>query len=180
MSSMNSMNIIPRFSFNYNGKPFDLADVVVTPTEYGRLHRYRDGLCVELHIEEYPAYNAVKWTLWFENKGEHDSGLIKDILDCDATWNFGDGSGKTPPLSLFDTVGCAGYEAYLHADRMSEECKVHETKMNLGTSRSYHPLGGRSSSGQMPFFEFYAPGHGLIAAIGWSGQWRASFAHTMG
>ena len=87
------MNIIPRFSFTYKGKPFDLADVVVTPTEYGRLYEYRDGLRVELHIKEYPAYNAVTWMLWFENKGEGDSGLISNILDCDATWCFVDGSG---------------------------------------------------------------------------------------
>ena len=174
------MNLVPRFSFTYNNKPFDLADVTVTPCSYGRLYEYRDGLRVELHIKEFPAYNAIQWTLWFENRGEHDSGRISDILDCDATWCFADGSGKTPPLSLFDTDGCAGYEAYLHADRISEECKVHETKMGLGTSRSFHPLGGRSSSGQMPLFEFYTPGRGLIAAIGWSGQWRARFAHTQG
>ena len=174
------MHIIPRFSFTYNNKPFDLADVTVIPTEYGRLYEYPDGLRVELHITEYPAYNAISWMLWFENTGERDSALIRDILDCDATWCFVDGSGKTPPLSMFDTDGCAGYEAYLRADRISEECKVHETKMKLGTSRAFHPLGGRSSSGQMPFFEFYTEGRGLMAAIGWSGQWRASFAHTMG
>ena len=78
------MNIIPRFSFHYNRKPFDLADAVVTPTDYGRLYACKDGLNVELHIEEFPAYNAIKWTLWYENKGEYDSGLISDILDCDA------------------------------------------------------------------------------------------------
>ncbi len=174
------MHIIPRFSFTYRDKPFDLADVTVTPTEYGRLYEYSDGLRVELHITEYPAYGAVSWMLWLENTGRQDSGLIRDILDCDAAWSFSDGSGKTPPLSMFDTDGCAGYEAYLRADRISEECKVHQTPMPLGTSRAYHPLGGRSSSGQMPFFEFYTEGQGLMAAIGWSGQWRASFTHAMG
>ena len=154
------MHIIPRFSFTYNSKPFDVADVTVTPTEYGRLYTYPDGLRVELHITEYPAYHAISWMLWFENTGGQDSALIRDILDCDATWCFADESCKTPPLSMFDTDGCAGYEAYLHADRISEECKVHETKMPFGTSRSYHPLGGRSSSGQMPFFEFYTEGRG--------------------
>lgn len=81
------MNIVPRFSFKYNRKAFDLADATVTPGDYGFLYRLRDGLQVELHVDEYPAYNAVMWTLWFENKSEHESGLISDILDCDATWS---------------------------------------------------------------------------------------------
>lgn len=174
------MNLIPKFSLRYRNKPFDLADVTVTTTEYGRLYEYRDGLRIELHIREYPAYHAIMWNLWLENCGEHDSGLISDILDCDATWCFADASGKTPPLSLFNTDGCAAYEAYLYSDRIAEECKVHETKLGPGASRSFHPMGGRSSSGQMPFFEFYTPGRGLMAVIGWSGQWNARFAHTQG
>lgn len=174
------MNIVPRFSFKYRDKTFDVADAKVTPTAYGRHYELPDGLCVELHIQTYPAYHAVKWMLWFENKGEHDSGIISDILDCDATWCFADGSGQTPPLSLFDTDGNAGYEAYLYADRTADECKVHETKMPLGKSRSFQPSGGRSASGQMPFFEFHTHNAGLFAAIGWTGQWRATFAHTQG
>ena len=79
------MNLVPRFSFKYRGKPFDLAMARVTPTDYGYLYELTDGLCVELHVKEYPAYNALSWMLWFENRGEYDSGLISDILDCDAT-----------------------------------------------------------------------------------------------
>ncbi len=174
------MNIVPRFSFQYRGKPFNLADARVTPTDYGRLYELSDGLCIELHIQEYPAYNAVKWMLWLENKGEHDSGLIRDILDCDGGWCFADSDGKAAPLFLYDTDGCAGYEAYLHADRVAEECKVHENRLPVGASRSFHPMGGRSSSGLMPFFEFRTGNRGLFAAVGWSGQWRASFAHGQG
>ena len=173
------MNLVPRFSFQYKRRPFDLADVTVTPAEYGRLYEYGDGLCVELHIEEYPAYNAVKWTLWFENKGEHDSGLISDILDCDATWRFTKQEGAAP-LILYDTKGNATYESYLNAGSTSGECAVTVNKLPLGASRRYHPNGGRSGSGQMPFFELYTEGHGLMAAVGWSGQWRAAFTHTDG
>ena len=53
------MNIVPRFSFKYNRKAFDLADATVTPEDYGFLYKLRDGLQVELHVDEYPAYNAV-------------------------------------------------------------------------------------------------------------------------
>ena len=60
------MNVVPRFSFNYRRKPFDLADARVTPAEYGRLYELADGLRIELHVEEWPEYNALSWTLWFE------------------------------------------------------------------------------------------------------------------
>ena len=63
------MNIVPRFSFKYGQKPFDLSMATVTPTDYGYLYELSDGLCVELHIRYYPEYRAVKWLLWFENKG---------------------------------------------------------------------------------------------------------------
>ena len=128
------MNTIPRFSFQYRGKPFDLADAKVSVTEYGRLYELPDGLRIELHVHEYPEYHAVSWMLWLENRGEYDSGLISDLLDCDATWCFAEVPGQTPPLTLYDTDGCAGYEAYLRSDSISEECKVHGTKMSLNTS----------------------------------------------
>ena len=197
------MNIVPRFSFKYNRKAFDLADATVTPEDYGFLYKLRDGLQVELHVDEYPAYNAVMWTLWFENKSEHESGLISDILDCDATWCFvggnggnadatatancgnrgifgtvGTGDGRTP--AIFETAGDLSYETYLYDDATSHECEVTRRQLPRGASRSYHPWGGRSSSGVMPFFDIYIPGRGIIAAVGWSGQWKASFAHLDG
>ncbi|MBP5665841.1 MAG: alpha-galactosidase [Clostridia bacterium] len=176
------MNITPRFSFNYNGKPFDLADAKVTPEEYGFLYKLADELQIELHREEFPAYNAVMWTLWFENKGAHESGLISDILDCDATWCFAGGTGETSATApeIYETAGNLSYETYLHADMTALECEVKKRVLARGASRSYHPWGGRSSSGVMPFFDIYLPGHGLIVAIGWSGQWKATFTHQDG
>ena len=53
------MNIIPRFSFTYNGEPFDLAGAKTTPTEYGSLYELPDGLGIELHRRDYQEYNAV-------------------------------------------------------------------------------------------------------------------------
>jgi alpha-galactosidase len=181
------MDIVPRFSFNYRNKPFDLADAKVTPADYGRLYEPGDGLRIELHIEEWPAYNAISWTLWFENTGDRDSGLISDIRDCDAAWCFAGGSGegagttgRTGQVAVFDTSGNASYESYLLAEKTVSEFSVHRKVLPLGAAADYHPNGGRSASGQMPFFDVYARGRGLIVAVGWSGQWHASFSHLDG
>ncbi|MBU3666453.1 MAG: hypothetical protein FGM15_11350 [Chthoniobacterales bacterium] len=41
--------------------------------------------------------------------------------------------------------------------------------------RVFGPLDGRSSSGQMPFFNLEWRGGGLVMAVGWTGQWQATF-----
>ncbi|MBQ3869177.1 MAG: hypothetical protein II777_01410, partial [Clostridia bacterium] len=74
------MDITPCFSFNYNGKPFDLSGVKVENTGYGRRFALEDGLTLELHIDEYEKYNAIGWTVWLENTSDTESGLISDIL----------------------------------------------------------------------------------------------------
>ncbi len=196
------MNIVPSFSFKYKGRPFDIADAKVVGTEYGRRYELPDGLTVEMHIEAYPEYSAVKWMLWFENRGARDTGIISDIRDCDAAWCFMDGPGRSVKVSLFDTTGNTSYESYLTEEDCSTEYSVHEKVLSPGVTAKYHPLGGRSASGQMPFFELFAAdkksvgngygaacsglsgagavGNGLFAAIGWSGQWTAAFTRKDG
>lgn len=173
------MNITPQFSLNYKGKPFGLPSVTVTNTGYGREYRLPDGLCIELHIEEYKEYNAAEWSLWFENKSENESGLISDICDCDALWCFAP-DGKKTAVTLYETTGNTSYESYLYEDQTATEFSVHERSLPLNLRREYRPWGGRSCSGQMPFFELRAKDRGLIAAVGWSGQWRASFVREDG
>ena len=175
------MNIIPRFSFTYDGEPFDVSDANVTPTDYGFLYELQDGLCIELHRRDYPAYNAVGWTLWFENKSKTDSGLIQDVCDCDIPFWFGGENGEKTRVSVFDTAGNQSYETYRHADQVAREFEVTENVLLHGSSLCYHPRGGRSSSYRMPFFDLYTSDHrGLIVAVGWSGQWQASFSHLDG
>ena len=134
------MNIIPRFSFTYNGRPFEISGAKVTAAEYGFLYELSDGLCIELHKCEYLKYNAVGWTLWFENKSKTESGLISDVCDCDAAWCFGGNGGKSK-VSVFDTAGNLSYETYRHADQIAREFEVTESVLPHGGSLSYHPRG---------------------------------------
>jgi len=43
-------------------------------------------------------------------------------------------------------------------------------------TKRFVPYGGRSSDGVLPFFNLKGPdGNGIISAVGWTGQWAASF-----
>ncbi len=170
------MNITPQFSFKYNGKPFDLPGVGIGVGENGYEYRLPDGLLVRMCIEKYPEFNAEGWTLWFENRADGESGLISEILDCDTLWCFADNC----PVTLYETTGNTSYESYLYEDQTAEEFSVHKRSLPTGLKREYRPLGGRSCSGQMPFFELRAKDRGLIVAVGWSGQWQASFCREDG
>ena len=49
------------------------------------------------------------------------------------------------------------------------------------STMNFAPVGGRSSDGVMPFFNIAKPGGGgLIVAVGWTGQWKASFVRDSG
>lgn len=44
----------------------------------------------------------------------------------------------------------------------------------------FTPVGGRSSEGRMPYFNLHHRRGGVVLAIGWSGQWAASFQRVPG
>lgn len=51
-----------------------------------------------------------------------------------------------------------------------------KTELTSRMTKSFVSYGGRSSDGVLPFFNLKQPdGDGAITAVGWSGQWTASF-----
>ena len=42
-------------------------------------------------------------------------------------------------------------------------------------SVAWRPSGGRSSNGVLPFMNLQRAGGGMVLAVGWSGQWAATF-----
>ena len=48
-------------------------------------------------------------------------------------------------------------------------------RLVVGKPFTLESFGGRSSDGVMPYFNLATEGGGLIVAVGWSGDWKASF-----
>ncbi|MGC8638567.1 MAG: alpha-galactosidase [Isosphaeraceae bacterium] len=56
----------------------------------------------------------------------------------------------------------------------------HETPLPAGADHAFAPNGGRPTNGAYPYFNLAYDGGGLIAVIGWPGQWSARFRRDGG
>ena len=168
--------ILPRFSFCYNGIPFDKIDKKIENTTDGVLYTLPDGLQIECKIERYPKYNVTKWTNYWHNPTDHNSGTVSKLMDCDITVEFEADPVKTrrnkhsdwnsEMLKLFITDGAniTDYDNMTHAHRLWP---------NEAIKAANHS--GRSGMGTAPFLELNRQETGILLAVGWTGQWNSFF-----
>jgi alpha-galactosidase len=162
------------FSFVYGGKPSAelLKDWQHTAAsrELPDRTRYevawiepRSGLRVVAEVIAYKRYPAVDWVLRFQNTGKQDTPILEDVQALDVTL----------------ATGNAQQPAVLH-HLAGDDCSPRsfmplESPLPVGGAIRLAPQGGRSSNGTFPFFNFECQGSGLFTAVGWTGQWAASF-----
>ena len=174
--------ITPHFSFLYNGKPFHELSPVQTRTDTGYIYTLPDGLTVELQEKQYPAFDAVEWCLYFSNQGSTDTGIIENLYDCDISVPIPADPPKHPslfpPHEYAKIVVTTGMVDYVREESAAEELKMREQYILAGQTQTYTPVGGRSSVGILPFFEASRGEEGVLYAIGWTGQWKASFTRN--
>lgn len=163
------------FSFKYND--------IVCNADSNFSSVLDDGVCVRLEKKDYPEYNAVEWVLYFENNSDKNSGIFSDILDCDTLLPL---NIPTPPrpgymptegnvcvISMRGTVNGTYY--WENNKTAATEFGFDYEYLDKRKTRRFANTTGRSSDGTMPFFDVTASGSGYIAAIGWTGDWKAEF-----
>jgi alpha-galactosidase len=174
-----SAELLPKWNRTESHEPFEGGAV--------RVLEWKDpttGLRVTARVRTFAEAAATDWVLEIANGGSHDSPLVSDVLVLDAPW----------PLPKDRTV-------VIHRTRGSL-CQVDDflpldDALSAGGRIEYTPVGGRSSNGVMPFMNVEIGGRpgkqahggferpavtpsGFVLAIGWSGQWKASFRHADG
>ena len=117
------------------------------------------GLNVRVQCTEYQDYPVVEWVAWLTNRGHETTPVIRDILAMDGTF-----SGSSPVLYHCNGDFCSA-EGYTPC----------ETPLHTGESLGFAPNGGRACNGAFPYYRVMFEGCGLSMAIGWPGQWAASF-----
>ena len=123
-----------------------------------------DGsLQVSCDVKIYRPQQAVMWVLRFKNTGREKSKTIANVRTTDLLLH----NNVTAPFTLRYTRGSnAGPDDFAPYQRVLD-----------GTDELVlRPEGGRSSQLNFPFFNIdTGSGHGMIAAIGWTGTWKANF-----
>ena len=113
-------------------------------------------------VTAFKRYPAVEWVLQFENLGTQDTPLLQDVQALDVRLRTG---YFRKPVQL----------QHLNGDVCGERSFLPmETEVEPGKTVALAPDGGRSSNGAFPFFNVQYGDEGMITAIGWSGQWRAT------
>ena len=165
------------FSFSYDGRMADLSDwhrgtvMVADMPELARPGSQLDprarawtdrrtGLCVVMASARYP-HGAREWVLSFQNTGLTNTPLIEDLQALDLVVPVPSGACSVH-YALGDRNSADSFRPLSDALAPDGELK-------------FAPVGGRSSDGHMPYFNLQHGGGGLAIAIGWSGQWAASF-----
>ena len=118
---------------------------------------------VRLEAEVRADEDAVEYVAHLRNGGSSDTPLLEKIRVFDGV------------LPLANPAG-----AVLHwangAVASFDDFAPHETPLAPGAALHLQPGGGRSSSGVLPFFDVEGTGGGVIAVLGWSGEWAADFS----
>ena len=163
----------PPFSFQYADQPSasllptwtTAADAKATVSAGRDVRRFistdpRTQLEIQTDVTMFVDYPAVEWVLGVHNAGTGDSPILSDLQALDITL----------PIS-------PSAEVVVHHARGStaqaNDFKAVDRRLAAGDQVRLTPNGGRSSDGILPFFNVELPdGQGLIAAVGWSGQWQ--------
>ena len=166
----------PFFSFAYEGKPS--AELLKTwnverdsrKLDDARTERtitYTDpktGLRVRCVGTEYQDFPAVEWTLYFKNSGTQDTPILESVQALDTRLG-----GFDRATLYWSTGGVATFDDFAPQEKPFKK---------PGETLHFQPGGGRSSNGVLPFFNVLGPQGGMIAAVGWTGEWAADFTAT--
>lgn len=170
---------MPPFSFRYDGKPSGefLKTWQVTRTSQPaidgvQVHRavYVDPkthLECTFELQEYADFPAAKWVLHFKNSGTSDTPILEDIQALDTTL------ASSLATQLHRSKGGAAHiDDYLYSTQTLAPFYDNEP-VRLGATD------GRSSSFILPFFNLQDGEAGTMIAVGWTGQWAATFEQTV-
>jgi alpha-galactosidase len=163
--------LLPPFSFLYGGGCSDDFLVgwpcVQTHAAAGERSSHvwqdpADGLQVRLECRCYEDFPVVEFTAWLTNTGDRDTPLITDFHGADLLIPAIPADALAIHSVTGDYYSAHGYEPYV-------------LPLPPGTEEQIAPVGGRGSNQTFPYFNLRTAFGGLIIAVGWPGQWQATF-----
>jgi alpha-galactosidase len=164
----------PPFAFTYGGRASSsfIGRWTVTSeerTEGAKTVRtvvYADastGLRVTAVYTIYKDFPAAEWVVRLKNAGRSDTPILEQVRACAAS--FPAFAGPSPVML---------YRARGSSAQRNDFAPIDESLGPKAEVR-FGPTAGRSSdTNALPFFNVAGAGHGIVAAVGWSGRWEAA------
>lgn len=166
------------FSFKYDGKASATflntwrVSQETAAEANGEIHRYlyKDPVTRLEVIAEVRLYHdfpgVIDWVLRFRNEGSSDTPIIEDILPLH--WTM---AASTESCTVHHAQG---------SNAAADDFRPLENRLEDGFSPwgnvHMESVGGDSSNvNTLPFFNLQCGDHGVIGAIGWTGDWKADF-----
>jgi alpha-galactosidase len=130
----------------------------------------KSGLEVRLVATEYAGYPVVEWTVWLKNGGSSDTALIENIQGFDVRFERS-GEGE------FVLHGVRGDTCVAESFRPFALTLGPDAVKRCSPPVAGDKVSGKSSDGPdgWPYWNLQRPGGGVILAVGWPGQWEATF-----
>ncbi len=168
------------FSFFYDNRSsdeflstwkFEEQRDTLKPDRTTRVRTYTDpktGLIVRCTVVEYKNYPTLEWTLVFKNTGSIDTPLLSGILPLDTRINR-------------DTDGEFLLHHFIGSPCQANDYEPLETVLGPKAETHITTQGGRPTNSDLPYFNIETgKDSGVIAVVGWAGQWAAHFARYDG
>ncbi|HYG35883.1 MAG TPA: alpha-galactosidase, partial [Clostridia bacterium] len=122
----------------------------------------RSALEVEVETEQFTDFPAVEWVVYLRNRGSTNTPILEQIQAFDAL---------LPVATSGQSVLHWAKGAVASFDDFAPQTSL----LKAGNKVRLQPGGGRSSSQVLPFFNLEGASGGVVAAVGWSGEWAAEF-----
>jgi alpha-galactosidase len=121
------------------------------------------GLEIKAQATQFEDFPAVEWVVYLTNTQTNNTPLLEDIQAIDSLLPV---AASTAVTLHWSKGGVASFDDFA----------PQQAALKPGVSLRLSAGEGRSSSQILPFFNFEGASGGMIAAIGWSGNWVAEFA----
>jgi alpha-galactosidase len=173
----------PPFSFSYDGQSsaallpqweIDRQVKKLDPERTQRTITWTDPktkLALRWVAVEYHDFPTVEWTLYLKNGGATDTPVIADLQALDARFE----RKKDEVYARFASAGEFVLNHHVGSPCAANDYQPLRTALPHNTTKRIATTGGRGSNSDWPYFNIEWPGEGVIAVIGWPGQWAASF-----
>jgi len=125
----------------------------------------KTGLEVRCLAVVYNDYPAIEWTVYFKNTRATNTPILRDIQGLDARFERADGGEFELHGIKGDSCSADSYQPYRYL-------------LDADAARRFAPASsGKSCDGPdgWPYYNLQMPGGGVMLAVGWPGQWAASF-----